>query len=145
VKIIQELLKLKFPSVDINSLMEIISATPNPELATEIMCGIYVEPNVGSHTRIEHRSKGICCMKSYDKWNNSLVYLYEEECVKSAYFPKGTLKLEITMDNFESMKVSNNGDVVWLNIPTGEFRTLSGSMSFQDWMEYPYAPDLEEL
>lgn len=144
-KIIQELLKMKFPTVDINSLMEIINATPNPELATEIMCGIYTEPTVGSHTRIQHKSKGVCCMKSYDKWTNSLVYLYEEECVKAAYFPKGTLKQEINMENFDSMKVSSSSDTVWLSIPTGEFRTLSNSMSYQDWMEYPYAPDLNEL
>jgi hypothetical protein len=145
VKIIQELLKLKFPTVDINNLMEIINATPNPELATEIMCGIYCEPNVGSHTRVQHKNKGVCTFKSYDKWTNSLVYLYEEEATKGAYFPKDTLKKDINMDNFESMKVSSGSDSVWLVIPTGEFRTLSNSMSYQDWMELSYVPDLNEL
>ncbi len=143
-KIIQELLKLKFPTVEINSLMEIITATPNPELATEILCGIYIEPNIGSHTRVQHRDRGICTFISYDKWNNELKYSYEEETHKNAYFPKGTLKKDINMENFDSLKVPSTGDTVWLSIPTGEFRTLKGSTNFQDWMELPYAVSIEE-
>lgn len=144
-KIIQELLKMKFPTVDINSLMEIINATPNPELATEIMCGIYTEPTVGSHTRVQHKSKGVCTFKSYDKWTNTLVYSYQEESTKGAYFPKGTEKKDINMDNFESMKVSSGPETVWCYIPTGEYRTQQNSTSFEEWMELPYVPTETEV
>ena len=145
VKIIQELLKMKFPTVDINSLMEIISATPNPELATEIMCGIYVEPTVGSHTRVQHKNRGVCTFISYDKWTNNLVYSYQEESTKGAYFPKGTEKKDINMDNFESMKVSSGTDTVWYHIPTGEYRTQQNSTSFEEWMGLPYVPTETEV
>lgn len=144
-KIIQELLKMKFPTVDINSLMEIISATPNPELATEIMCGIYCEPNIGSHNRVQHKNRGVCTFISYHKWTNTLVYSYQEEVTKGAYFPKNTEKKDINMDNFESMKVSSGSDSVWLVIPTGEYRTQQSSTNFQDWMELPYVPTETEV
>jgi hypothetical protein len=144
-KIIQELLKMKFPTVDINSLMEIISATPNPEIATEIMCGIYVEPIVGSHTRVQHKNRGVCTFISYDKWTNNLVYSYQEETNDGGYYPKGTVKTDLTLENYKSLKVSSSGDSVWLTIPTGEIRTLKGSTIFQEWMELPYAPTDAEV
>jgi hypothetical protein len=137
-KIIQELLKMKFPSVDTNSLMEIINATPNPELATEIMCGIYTEPTVGSHTRVKHRDRGLCIFVSYHKWSNEITYAYEQEETKGAYFPKGTLKEDVNMENFNSLKVSSSSDSVWHYIPTGNMLQHKGTMCFASWMELPY-------
>lgn len=144
-KIIHELLKMKFPNVDTNSLIEIISATPNPEVATEIMCGIYVEPNVGSHTRVQHKNYGVCTFVSYDKWNCCINYSYKSEVTKGGYFPKGTNKEDITMENFNSLKVSSSADSVWLSIPTGEMMTNTGTMPFVPWMELPYVPTEAEL
>lgn len=144
-KIIQELLKMKFPSVDTNSLMEIISATPNPEVATEIMCGIYVEPNVGSHTRVQHKNYGVCTFVSYDKWNCYINYSYESEVTKGGYFPKETEKEDITMENFDKLKVSSSADSVWLIIPTGKMMTNTGTMPFVSWMELPYVPTETEI
>jgi hypothetical protein len=144
-KIIQELLKMKFPTVDINNLMEIIAATPNPEIATEIMCGIYIEPNIGSHTRVQHRDRGICTFISYDKWNDELKYEYQQQETKGAYFPKGTLKEDINMENFNSLKVSSSNDSVWYHIPTGNMIQQKGSTSFSSWMELPYVPTEAEV
>ncbi|NBP00872.1 MAG: hypothetical protein EBU90_12200 [Proteobacteria bacterium] len=144
-KIIAELLKMKFPTVDINSLMEIISATPNPEIATEIMCGIYSEPTVGSHTRVMHKDRGLCIFISYDKWSNEITYSYEQQETKGAYFPKGTLKEEVTMENFNSLKVSSSGDSVWYHIPTGNMLQHKGTMCFASWMELPYVPTEAEV
>lgn len=144
-KIIQELLKMKFPSVDTNSLMEIISATPNPEVATEIMCGIYVEPNVGSHTRVLHKNYGVCTFVSYDKWNCCINYTYQRETTEGGYFPKGTKEQDVTMENFDKLKVSSGGDSVWLAIPTGKMITNKGTMPFAPWMELPYVPTEVEV
>jgi hypothetical protein len=140
-KIIQELLKMKFPTVDINSLMEIIAATPNPEIATEIMCNIYEEPKIGSHTRVMHKDRGLLTFISYDKWTDKLEYSYVENSTQGGYFPRNTKKEDITMDNFESMKISSSTEgAVWLSIPTGKTRNCTSTTSFSTWMSWEYAP-----
>jgi hypothetical protein len=62
-----------FPKENIESIMEVIGATPNPEVATQILLGIYVEPVVQ-----ESAIKGdnACVFKSYDKWSNTVNYTY---------------------------------------------------------------------
>lgn len=144
-KIIQELLKMKFPNVDTNSLMEIIFATPNPEIATEIMCGVYVEPTVGLHTRVQHKDRGLCIFTSYDKWSDEIKYSYQQPETKGGYFPKEINKEDITMENFSSLKTSSGIDTVWHYIPTGNMLQQEGKMSFSSWMELPYVPTEAEV
>jgi hypothetical protein len=139
-KIIEELLKMKFPTVDTASLMEIIAATPNPEIATEIMCGIYVEPNVGSHKRVQNTNKLLCVFISYNKWINKIEYTYQEKRTRGGYFAKGTKVEDVTIDTFDSLQVKSSDDATYLYIPTGEFRTVNSTMSFEDWMNLPYVP-----
>jgi hypothetical protein len=145
-KIIEELLKVKFPTVNTDMLMEIINATPNPILATEIMCGIFVEPTVGSHKRVEHKSRGLCIFKSFNKWDNQVTYSYEEVQTKGAYFPKGTKKEDVTMENFDELSCSSNTeDCVYLHIPNGKTYERTGNMSFDEWMSLSYVPtEIEE-
>jgi hypothetical protein len=145
-KIIQALLEIKFPNADINAIMEILNATPNVELATEILCGLYVEKSVNGHVRVQHKDKGVLTFVSYNKWDNNISYSYVEILTQGAYFPKGTKKEDVTIETLESMKCSSNtSDAVYLYIPTGKTRNSQGSMLFEDWMVLPYVPSEAEV
>lgn len=135
-KIIEKLLTVTFPTVDINNLLEIVSATPNPEVATEILCGLYQEPEIANKLVNSKGSEGILTFKSYDKWQDRVNYSYKAPETKGAYFKAGLKKEDITMENFESMK-SSASDRVWLEIPTGNFVERTSYVSLDRWNSFP--------
>lgn len=134
-KIIQQLLIKTFPDVDINSLMEIVNATAKPEVATEILCGIYTAPDTESSIRT-HKDRGTITIKEYDKWRDEVKYTYQEPVTKSAYFPKGTERDSITLENFDSLKVNYSSDAMNIGIKTGEYKTAEYTCSLETWLQY---------
>lgn len=136
-KIIRKLLLVTFPTVGLEELMEVVGATPNPELACEILCGLYSAPDLGKAVRI-HKDKSVVTLVSFDKWANTnyqVTYEYQEPVTKSAYFPKGTLKSEVTMETFDKLKVSSSSSDTYYSIPTGEARKTTSTMSVEQWIE----------
>lgn len=135
-KIIQQLLIKTFPTVDITSLMEVVNATAKPEIATEILCDIYVAPETGDNVRT-HEDRGTITFKEYDKWRDEVIYTFQEPMTKSAYFPKGTDRGTITLENFDTLKVKYSSDAINCSVKTGEFRTSEYTCSLSTWLEYP--------
>ena len=137
-KIIEKLLTVTFPTVDINGLLEVVSSTPNPELATEILCGLYVEPvlpKVVQETSGDKRELTFTC---YDKWEDRVHYSYIKEKTIHGYFPKGTVKEEITLENFKEREVSYKSgmDQVSLYLKTGETIVDTSYCSSSNWLKY---------
>lgn len=143
-KIIQALLEAKIPSVNITLLLDVISATPNPELATEILCGLYTEIEF-PYSRVQSKSDGVYIFKSYDKWQDCVTYSYIHKETKGGNFPKGTKISDVTMETFDKMKVPSGSDTVYLYIPTGKETERQSSMSSISWNELPYAPTEAEI
>lgn len=135
-KIIKALLTSKFPNINADVLLDIISATPNPELATELLCGIYEEITVSAkRVHSKNNEKGILTFTEFNKWSNKVHYSYEAIVTKGAYFPKGTKVSDVTMDNFDTMKCSSTTDSIYLNIPTGIKEIRESSMDYMCWEE----------
>lgn len=137
-KIIEKLLTVTFPTVDVNSLFEVVSATPNPELATEILCGLYEEqvlPRVVQETSGDKRE---LTFKSYNKWEDKVNYSYIKEKTIHGYFPKGTLREEITLENFKEREVSwkSGMDQVSFSLKTGETSIDTSYCSSTNWLGY---------
>lgn len=86
-KIIKAALENRFPA-SVNVLMEVIAATPNPELATEMLLGIYEEPIVFENPCDEFIARGEANIKflSYDKWTDTVHYQYTPRKSKYGYF-----------------------------------------------------------
>jgi hypothetical protein len=146
-KVIKALLELKFPGTNVEAIMDVISATPNPELATEILCGLY-EEKVVENTRVQHKNEGVLTFVSYDKWSDRIRYSYEEVQTKGGYFPKGTKKEDISLETFESMNCrSSTPDCEYIYIPTGVIANEKSYMSFESWAKLPKAnePMIEEI
>jgi hypothetical protein len=140
--IISKLIAVTFPSANIEHLMEVINATPNPIIATEILCGIYQEPVIPTKV-LTREYKGSeareCTFKSFDKWLDAVTYTYSKEKILSGYFPKGTLKEDITIDNFQALKEewkSVSAEQVCIKVSTGEFVQSVDSCSLERWMSY---------
>jgi len=138
-KIMQKLLEVTYPAINTESLLEIVGATPNPEIATEILCGLYVEPTI-VHKMVMSEREGVLTFMSFDKWNNHVNYSYLQKDTKSTYFPKGTKVSDVTMENFDSLKVSSSSvDAVYLNIPTGTVSKRTSYTSLEGWEKLPMA------
>jgi hypothetical protein len=78
-KILKALLAAKVPGVDIDILNEIIQATPNPTIATEMLCGLYEEPVI-SQTPLTKQSDSETDHQfvKYDKFKEAVCYKYRE-------------------------------------------------------------------
>lgn len=138
-KIMQKLLEVTYPAINTESLLEIVGATPNPEIATEILCGLYVEPAI-EHKMVVSEREGVLTFMSFDKWNNHVNYSYLQKDTKTSYFPKGTKVSDVTMENFDSLKVSSSSvDAVYLNIPTGTVSKRTSYTSLEGWEKLPMA------
>lgn len=135
----QKLLEVTYPAINTESLLEIVGATPNPEIATEILCGLYVEPAI-EHKMVVSEREGVLTFMSFDKWNNRVNYSYLQKDTKTSYFPKGTKVSDVTMENFDSLKVSSSHEeAVYLNIPTGTVSKRTSYTSLEGWEKLPMA------
>lgn len=137
-KIIEKLLTVTFPTIDINGLLEVVSVTPNPELATEILCGLYEKPVLPRVVQETSGDKRELTFKSYNKWDDKVYYSYIKEKTINGYFPKGTVKEEITLENFKEREVSwkSGMDQVNISLKTGETIVDTSYCSSSNWLGY---------
>jgi cobalamin-dependent methionine synthase I len=137
-KIIEKLLTVTFPNVNIANLLEIVSATPNPTIATEILCGLYEEVKFPSKVRETSSEKRELTFKSYDKWNDKVSYSYTREKTISGYFPENTVKEDITLVNFKERQQDwkSGANQVCISLKTGEAFLDTSSCSSQTWLGY---------
>ena len=76
-KIMQKLLEVTYPTINIQSLVEIVSATPNPEIATEMLCGLYVEPTINPQPKKGFRpNETNFTVLGYNKLTQEITYSY---------------------------------------------------------------------
>ena len=134
-KIISKLLSVQFPTVDSASLMEIINATPNPELATEILCGLYEQPIIPAMTRKDSRHNGeVLTLTKYDKWNDRVHYSYMREKTKSVRISDDADKSLITLENYKEFEVSSG--YRYHDIPLGEKVLSNDYTSLDNWLSF---------
>jgi hypothetical protein len=132
-KIIEVALTGKFGPEAVNNLMEVIGATANPEMATEILLGVYVKPEIPSTVvnaqGLEKTATNI------DYWEMRVSYSYQEEVRKHIYVDKDCDTSVITLENYKEFeKDYNSGSIKSHRIPTGEMVTRNDSCDFGDWL-----------
>jgi hypothetical protein len=132
-KIIEVALTGKFGPEAVTNLMEVIGATANPEMATEILLGVYVKPEIPSTVvnaqGLEKTATNI------DYWEMRVSYSYQEEVRKHIYVDKDCDTSVITLENYKEFeKDYNSGSIKSHRIPTGEMVTRNDSCDFGDWL-----------
>ena len=76
-KIIKAALRAKFNAFDVDALLEIISKTENPEVAAELLLGVYEQPeiNLAVHPDYSPSQQNKMFIR-YDKWRGRVYYSY---------------------------------------------------------------------
>jgi len=132
--IVEVALATKFDEKQVPSILEIIGATPNPEMATEILLGIYVQP-VLKDTAV--RNNVVLTLVSADYWTSRVNYEYQDEIKKSFYIHKDTDKSLITLDNYKEYAIDWNAEnAVHMELLTGEIITRRNDCHISDWIGY---------
>jgi hypothetical protein len=132
-KIIEVALKGRFGTDDLTNLMEVITATPNPEMATEILLGVYVRPEIPNVVVTDQGLEKT--VVSVDYWTNYVTYSYKEEVRKQFYIDKDTDTSLITLDNYKDYEKRYDDDNIRsFYLPTGEIKQRQSSCSFSDWL-----------
>jgi hypothetical protein len=128
----KKLIELTFPTVNIDSIMEVIVATPNARVATEILCGIYIEP---VFVKDKLSPSGVArTFAFYDKWNEQVQYSYLNEEIKYAYFPESVDKNTINSENYKSLECSyDEGSTYRFGVKTGVMETRADWCSVREW------------
>ena len=128
----KKLIELTFPTVNIDNLMEIIVATPNVRVATEILCSVYVEP---VFVKDKLTSEGTArTFVMYDKWLEQINYSYLQEQSVYCYFPETVDKATITADNYKSLECDYGISGAYRHgVKTGVMEKRGDWCSIKDW------------
>lgn len=126
-KIINALLAAKYPNVDVAALSEIVAATPNAEVATEILCGLYEMPIINeqpSEKMLSNRKDEFnITFLSYNKFNDEITYEYQSRKYKSVVVPKNaTIDEYPDYNTSESASYNDSANAEKLGITVEEFR-----------------------
>lgn len=136
-KVIKAALTAKYPSIDISQLMEVINATPNSVIATEILLGVYEDPQIPYRQVNNKRSEGILTFVSYDKWKDVVNYSYNWVETKNDYFPKSVKKEDVNMENYQSLRCPyKENETHVISWPTGITATKKSYVNLSEWNGY---------
>ena len=123
----------KFGAEAVTNLMDVILATPNPEMATEILLGVYEKPEI-PHT-VTSNSGVEKTVVSVDYWNDNVRYAYEEKVTKHIYVDTNLDTSILTLENYlEYEKQYEDADRKSFRLLTGETKTMQANTSITDWL-----------
>ena len=140
-KVIKALLAIKFANCDVEALCEIVNATPNPDVATEILCGLYEEPIIPEKSILNmylgNKDRNTeCTFESYNKWDTRVTFRYLKIKTRSGYFPKEIDTNIITNDNFNELVVNEKSvPTRYITIETGETYGDTSTCDLEDWLK----------
>lgn len=130
-KIIKLALETRFPGANLVDLMDVLNATGNAIVATEILLGIYDEPSIPEHAIVYNTP---ATLTSFDKYKEEVRYSTDTFTTKSLYFDS---------EEEANKYVEYNSSVgrSYYNKKDGDFRkefqvpiTTSNTISLKDWM-----------
>jgi hypothetical protein len=125
-----------FPKENIQSIMEVISATPNPDIATEILLGIYQEPAVCESVMIDGKQ---CFFISYNKWDDQVKYYYITKESKHIYVKKDTDTSLINESNYEEFAVKYSESVIGHRVTLSNDIRIENHTYLSTWNSKPMA------
>ena len=130
--IIKVALLSKFSAEALPSVMEVINATPNPLMATEILLGTYEQPEIPETTMYKDTLR---TLKSVDYWLDQVRYTYEVAETKGFYIHEDTDKDQVTIENYEEFMIDRTqNNAIWISIPTGKISISSSYCSIDSWL-----------
>jgi hypothetical protein len=129
----------------IDNIMEIIQNTPNPEVAVNILLGLYEEPIIPLESFVLHTDRTkVCIFDYYDKWQNQVYYKFEmnkSEQVRVGLDVDKTLINENNYTDYEAIAREqgynyNNQETVWEyhTVVLSTIETRTGNVRLDTWL-----------
>jgi hypothetical protein len=122
-KITRLALSLKFNHDDIDSIMEVIKASGNETVATEILLGVYEAPKVIERVK-DSKYEANKTLVSYDKFKDEVKYSYNSFIELSAWFLKGQPEDDLSLETSVSQKNWTEDVAKELGISTDDVQRL---------------------
>jgi hypothetical protein len=106
--IIKAALAAKFNASDVEALLEVVVATGYPETATEMLLGIYQQPdiNLAVHPDYQPEQQNKMFIK-FDKWRNRVYYSYLY--TRTSTDPDAAAPVPERREDYCSLNAWNNG------------------------------------
>ena len=122
----------------IDNVLEVIHATPNPNVATAILLGIYEVPDIPNTSKYELNAT----LDWYDKWDDKVNFSYDYQEKVSGYIPREIAKANtengISLTDFEKHKLiagASTDDATWVSIPNGNVKRKISNCSLKSWLK----------
>ena len=132
-KVMYYALESKFGTESVDKIMEVIGATQNPEMATEILLGIYEQPKIPN--AVVNAQGLVKTAVHIDYWGHKVTYSYEEETRKHMYVDKDADTSLITLDNYQEYERDYGSDnITSFYFATGKMTSRQSSCDFGDWL-----------
>lgn len=132
-KIIEVALAGKFTADAVPAIMDVIIATPNPEMATEILLGVYEKPELAEHVVVKDVLRKL---ESVDYWRDEVRYSYLAEETKGFYIQKDCNTDEITLENYEQYVVKYHDGCKYFTLKTGEVVVRKDITTIGEWLRW---------
>jgi len=130
-------LATKFPQETISSLIEIVNATVNPTVAMETLLGIYTEPTI---SQVKTDTDKLLFFISYNKWDDRVLYYYNDYDSKHIYVSKDTDTDLINEDNYKDFEVKySSNNCYGFRVKLSTMKRYEGYESLESWNRRPDA------
>ncbi len=131
-KVYKAALESTYHGASVENLLKVIYATPNPEVAMELMLNIYEEPVI-KQCVIHDTNGNKLNFVSFNAFEKEVSYNYQQNKKISIYVDKDVDTSEITCDNYQDYRKSwsDNTKTHYVTLP--EMETVHSSMSLSSW------------
>ena len=136
-KILKIALEAKLANISVDALLDVINATPNPEIAAEVLLGIYPPLKIAPFKLSIRNSNYHCRYLSYDKYTDRLVFTSQRHKKVDAMVSKNIespKEVDIICRYSEKSKFTEPKEG-WKNvyIPISELEEYTDSCSLAVW------------
>ena len=126
-------LEAKYNGSNVDNILNVIYNTPNAEIAMELLLGIYEHPVIEQFVINNPDTKKLSFI-SYDMFNKTVRYSFEDNKRTGIYVKKGTNTDEITHENYQDYKMSwSSGDCDHFSVTLPEMETIYTEMPLHMW------------
>lgn len=125
----------KFTTEQVNSILEVVHATNNPDVAIEILLGIYEEPKLPMepvNPRKFDSTKRNMLLTSYDKFSEQVSYQYYTMKTKFGWIEKG---VTVDLANIVSTRRYSEDAAAELKLTPDAFKSTHDFHTFDDELE----------
>lgn len=137
-KITRVALSSMYSAENVENLLMVINATPDPVIALEILLGIYEEPILPTTKASTLSTTGVLTLNSFDKMQDRVTYTYPQKNNKTRYFKtqEAADLIAVYSDNNESQYSYSDQYPIKKEFEMPDYKQ-SSSCTSKEWLSKP--------